>query len=148
MLKHDMEKVLTVDQLSHADPWNRIDFREYYRHTREGDSFVAEVSDDILGFVMAVHDGTSSEIIRLAVHPKHRRRGLGRLLVNTIGQTVGQDVSLEYFCEEANTTAQLFLARCGFLCANRLSFGEHTSYLFRRGWRFNLAPDLNYRMTC
>jgi ribosomal protein S18 acetylase RimI-like enzyme len=43
--------------------------------------FVAEVEDRLVGSVIATFDGWRGNIYRLAVHPGHRRRGIGRALV-------------------------------------------------------------------
>ncbi len=42
---------------------------------------LALASDRIVGSVIASFDGWRGNIYRLAVHPGHRRRGIGRLLV-------------------------------------------------------------------
>lgn len=41
---------------------------------------VAEVGGEVVGTLMAAWDGWRGNLYRLAVHPGHRRRGLGRAL--------------------------------------------------------------------
>jgi ribosomal protein S18 acetylase RimI-like enzyme len=42
---------------------------------------VAEVGDRLVGSLIAAWDGWRGNMYRLAVHPDHRRRGIGRALV-------------------------------------------------------------------
>lgn len=42
---------------------------------------VATIDDQVVGTVIAGWDGWRAHLYRLAVHPDHRRRGIGRLLL-------------------------------------------------------------------
>ncbi|MDA8384118.1 MAG: GNAT family N-acetyltransferase [Betaproteobacteria bacterium] len=52
-----------------------------YLTRNPGLSLVAEIEAEIVGCVMAGHDGRRGFLYHLAVMPAHRRRGLGRALV-------------------------------------------------------------------
>ena len=41
-------------------------------------------NDDLIGAVLGTHDGRKGWINRLAVHPDHRGRGIGRALVEAV----------------------------------------------------------------
>lgn len=54
-----------------------------YLQRNPGLSFVAEVDGDIVGGLMAGHDGRRGYLQHLLVHPDHRRRGIATSLVQT-----------------------------------------------------------------
>jgi len=45
---------------------------------------VAESGGEVVGVVMGTYDGRRGWILRLAVHPEHRRRGIARALVDDL----------------------------------------------------------------
>jgi putative acetyltransferase len=64
--------------LSGADSRDCI---ETYLQRNPGMSFVACSQDKIIGAILAGHDGRRGYIHHLAVHPRYRRLGIGRILV-------------------------------------------------------------------
>ena len=65
--------------LSDAD--SRESINKYFDRN-PGMSFVASFSGEIIGVILAGHDGRRGYIHHLAVHPDYRRRGLARRLVD------------------------------------------------------------------
>jgi len=65
--------------LSGADARESI---QSYVARNPGMSFVATADGSVVAAVLAGHDGRRGYIHHLAVHPSHRRRGLGRQLVD------------------------------------------------------------------
>lgn len=53
-----------------------------YLGRNPGMSFIAEKDNELVGAVLAGHDGRRGYIHHLAVLPKKRRKGIGRLLVS------------------------------------------------------------------
>ncbi|MFC1839611.1 GNAT family N-acetyltransferase [Thermodesulfobacteriota bacterium] len=45
-------------------------------------SFIAELNNELIGAVLAGHDGRRGYVHHLAVSPDYRRQGIGRLLVD------------------------------------------------------------------
>jgi len=64
--------------LSEADSREGI---KSYLERNPGMSFVATIDGAVVGALLAGHDGRRGYIHHLGVHPDHRRKGLGRLLV-------------------------------------------------------------------
>jgi ribosomal protein S18 acetylase RimI-like enzyme len=55
--------------------------------------FIAEVDSEIAGFAHAIVDGAEGVVLRLYVHPDHRREGVGRGLFEHVREKlVGYDV--------------------------------------------------------
>src|SRR5690606_10355619 len=74
------------------DPLWRVDqLREYLSETMPGERRVAWLADDkegrIIGYINILLLGDTG-IVELAVHPSHRRRGIGRRLLATAAQRV------------------------------------------------------------
>lgn len=66
--------------LSDADSRENI---ERYLDANPGMSFVAVTDGGIVGTLLAGHDGRRGYLYHLAVHPRYRRRGIGRRLVDS-----------------------------------------------------------------
>jgi ribosomal protein S18 acetylase RimI-like enzyme len=55
---------------------------QIYLDRNPGMSFIAEIDNELVGAVLAGHDGRRGYIHHLAVSPERHRQGIGRLLVN------------------------------------------------------------------
>ena len=65
--------------LSSADEPERI---EVYLARNLGMSFIARDGEKVIGAVLCGHDGRRGYIHHMAVHPDHRRQGIGQQLVD------------------------------------------------------------------
>ena len=87
----------------------RWDPREYLQH----DCTVALCGDELAGFAVARTVGAGErEILNLAVHPKHRRRGIGRALFENLRASLKGTIFLEV--RESNHAARHFYESLGF----------------------------------
>jgi ribosomal protein S18 acetylase RimI-like enzyme len=85
MTPADYDAVLALWQASEGIGLNESDTREAiaaYLVRNPGLSFVAETEGKIAGAVLCGHDGRRGYLHHLAVASPHRRRGLGRTLVD------------------------------------------------------------------
>lgn len=67
-----------------------------------------------------VYDRDSDEkqitILNIVVHPDHRRKGLGKLLIKNVLARLNADVpEAMFYVRESNLGGHLFLKNCGFL---------------------------------
>ena len=96
------------------------DSREAIARQMEGGTSIflgAEQDGKLVAAVLGTHDGRKGWINRLAVHPTHRRRGIGRALVYAVearlhGMRIGIIGSL---IEDWNEDSMAFFARLGYL---------------------------------
>lgn len=117
MIRRDMEEVLAIERASFADPWTEEDFRKCLL-VRDVVGVVVELDGPghpVLAYVVYQLHPARIEVLNLAVHPEHRRAGIGRMLVGRLRQKLhaqrrrllGVDV------EERNLSAHLFCRACG-----------------------------------
>ena len=79
--QEDLAKVLEIEKLSFADPWNN-DFLEKVSK----DIFLVSGEQEVHGFIIAgcCHRNISATILKVAVHPEHRRQGVATNLLNQL----------------------------------------------------------------
>ena len=89
---------------------------ERYLNRNPDTCFVAEEEGEILGVILAGHDGRRGYIYHTAVHPGHRRRGIGAGLVESAMEALKQNgiskVALVAFA--GNEAGNAFWERMGF----------------------------------
>ena len=79
--QEDLAKVLEIEKLSFADPWNN-DFLEKVSK----DIFLVSGEQEVNGFIIAgcCYRNISATILKVAVHPEHRRQGVATNLLNQL----------------------------------------------------------------
>ena len=76
--KSDLEQVLEIEKLTLSDPWGYYNFQAALE-----DIFLVFAEQEISGFLVAVccHREIRGAIVKLAVHPEHRRQGIATQLL-------------------------------------------------------------------
>lgn len=76
--KNDLEQVLEIEKLTLSDPWGYSNFQAALE-----DIFLVFAEQEISGFLVAVccHRDVRGAIVKLAVHPEHRRQGIATQLL-------------------------------------------------------------------
>ncbi|QAA77344.1 MAG: hypothetical protein BIP78_1578 [Candidatus Bipolaricaulis sibiricus] len=96
------------------------DSREAIARQMEGGTAIylgAEQDGQLIGAVLGTHDGRKGWINRLAVHPAHRRRGIGRALVGAVEERLhGMGIEIiAALIEDWNEDSMAFFARLGYV---------------------------------
>jgi len=94
MMINDYEEVLALWQASEGVGLSDADSEESiacYLERNPGLSFVARDGEHLVGAVLCGHDGRRGYIHHLAVSESHRRRGLGRALIEQCLSALRQD---------------------------------------------------------
>jgi ribosomal-protein-alanine N-acetyltransferase len=102
----DLEAIERLQQASpSAAQWQAADYLPYRL-------LVAEEEGRVIGFLVSRDGPDDTEILNLAVDPGMRRKGVARLLVDTVINIVARDVFLEV--RKSNLGAIAFYEKYGF----------------------------------
>lgn len=77
----DLDEIVAIEQVSFPTPWPRKVFELELKSPRSYKR-VSKINGTVVGYIVAwrIHDEV--HILNLAVHPQHRRKGIGRGLLN------------------------------------------------------------------
>jgi ribosomal-protein-alanine N-acetyltransferase len=77
---HDLDEIIAIEQISFPTPWPR---QVFVMELNSSSSYkrVSKINGRVVGYIVAwkIHDEV--HILNLAVHPEHRRKGIGRGLI-------------------------------------------------------------------
>lgn len=92
----------------------------------DGLFFVALIANQVIGTIMAGHDGHRGWIYSAAVHPEHRKRGAGSLLMSQAERALTgrgcMKINLQIVA--GNESVAAFYASPGYAVEQRLSMGK------------------------
>jgi len=116
LIRRDLPEAVAIDAAGFGPrAWGEEDFLACLRH-RACIGSAAEVGGRVVAF--CVHELRERELglLRLAVHPRWRRRGVGGLVVAWLARKLSahRRTSIECLVPERMLEAQLFLRACGF----------------------------------
>ena len=79
--ENDIDKVLEIEALSFLQPWDHHIFK-----LALDDIFLVFDEPDISGYIIAVccSKNIRATIMKMAVHPEHRRKGIATALLNRV----------------------------------------------------------------
>ena len=111
----DVPALARIERRCFSDPWSERGILESIQ-SETTIALVAENTEGELGYLMARLSGEEGEILNLAVLPGHRRRGLGRqLLEQGLALLVGRGVREAYLeVRESNRAARDLYLGFGF----------------------------------
>jgi ribosomal protein S18 acetylase RimI-like enzyme len=130
LIQPDLDKVLAIEE-SLAEPWTEEDFRSFSQH-RNSIGMVIEVDEQVLGYMAYELLPRRLELIRLAIHPRARRQGLGRQLLARLENKLvsHQRSSIGINVSEWDTPTHLWLKACGFEAIRVIPGPKEDSYRF------------------
>lgn len=117
MIRRDMPEVLQIEQDSHDYPWMEEDFLHCLRQ-RNCIGMVAEIGEQVVGFMIYELHKVRLHILNFAVHPGQRRHRVGTQMVQKLISKLSSHrrncITLEI--RETSLESQLFFRTVGF-CA-------------------------------
>lgn len=116
MIRRDLPEAMAIEHSSQTHPWLENDFLVMLRQRRTI-GMVCEHDSRVLGYIVYTCHRKQVLIDNLAVHPDHRREGVGRVMVGRlIGKLECQRRNqIMVNVRESDLATQLFLQRLGFL---------------------------------
>ena len=111
----ELEKISHIDSLSFYNHCNRKCLENILRN-KKAFAVVALKEEEIVGYILYYVKNNKYIIVRMAVHPEHRRQGCGKLLIEKIGSKLSLlTKNIEIVVKETNIQAQLFLKSMNFV---------------------------------
>lgn len=113
--ENEVPQIAQIEKLCFSDPWTEEQIAS--QRTGENHVFLAAVeAGETLGYISLMHVLDEGYIGNVAVAPEHRRRGLGRELVEAMTARARQ-LELAFLTlevREGNLPARSLYARCGY----------------------------------
>jgi [ribosomal protein S18]-alanine N-acetyltransferase len=132
MRVEDLDEVLEIERASFSMPWSRGAFMYEIERNRVARCWVVREEGGVVGYLCLWEVADELHITNVAVHPAHRRRGLGRMLLAHVLQDAGRRslslVGLEV--RPTNTEARALYESFGFRVVGR-----------RRGYYYDTGED-------
>jgi [ribosomal protein S18]-alanine N-acetyltransferase len=116
ILSSDLESIMAIERASFAYPWSQRFFLQELRVSCAR-STLAMIDDYPAGYIIYWLLPGEVDIHNLAVHPSHRRQGLGRLLLQAVIDEARREgrqrITLEV--RKSNESAQRLYQSTGFV---------------------------------
>ena len=117
----DIPAVVDLDQRSFSLPWPERSFRFELTDNPASRCWVAELDGKLVGMIVVWLIADEAHVATVAIHPDHRRQGIGkRLLAYSLRQMM-QDGARSSFLEvrESNIAAQEMYRKFGYEVTGR-----------------------------
>lgn len=121
MIRRDMPEVLEIERQSFEFAWTEEDFLCCLRQ-RNCIGMVADNDGQIVGFMIYELLKSELHILNFAVHPNHRRQGVGTAMIDKLISKLSQQRRRSFYLEvrETNLAAQIFFRSRGLLAVDVL----------------------------
>lgn len=115
MREADLERVLQIEHESYSTPWPESSFRGLLRRS-DATLLVADTNATVAGYAVSWAVLDQGELGNIAVAPEYRRRGIARVLIETVIDDMKDRGVRELFLEVrvSNVPAQTLYDQYGF----------------------------------
>jgi ribosomal-protein-alanine N-acetyltransferase len=121
MVRRDMPEVTSIESQCYHDPWSEGEFIDILRK-RSVIGMVAEAREKngdntkIVGYMVYELYKHRIDLLNLAVHPSHRKQGVGRAMVQKLKHKLSPTRRkwITAYAAEHNLNGQLFFRALGF----------------------------------
>lgn len=116
MIHVDRPAVVEIERYNLETKFKEAHIKELLKDNRIG--MIAEVDKKVVGHIFYELYKDHFHILSLAVHPDHRRQGVGRAIIEKMKKklsgTKRERISIDL--RESNLSGQIFLREMGFKC--------------------------------
>ena len=111
----NIDEIAEIDRLSFSEPW----VKQFFLKSSEDENylfFIEKECGNIAGFVMVLKLAGDCEIVRIAVLPEYRRKGIAEKLVEKVAKYGSGENMENIFLEvrAGNSSARALYLKCGF----------------------------------
>jgi len=115
LIRQDFPEVLAIEEASFPDPWTEGNFLEALRQ-RMVIAMVAEEGATVVGYILYELRRRSIKLLNMAVHPRYRRRQVGKQILDRIKlKLTAKRRAIRFEIRETNLPGLLFFKSCGFM---------------------------------
>ena len=133
MMRRDMKDIVNIESLSFERPWCEEDFFKQLNR-RNCIGMVCENNLDLVGFMIYELHADRLKILNFAVHPDHRRKGFGLVMMNRMMGKLSHELrrTIAVTVRETNLDFQLFLRELCFMAikVHRGFYEDCDGYVF------------------
>jgi ribosomal protein S18 acetylase RimI-like enzyme len=126
MIRRDTPSILEMDSITED---------ELIKHLRARNSIgkVAMLDGEVVGYMLYAYRKQQLRLLRLVVHPSHRRKGIGRQLIERLQTKLNPErlIKILSAVDETNLGGQLFLKAMGFRAVKIEYRSEGAFYVMR-----------------
>jgi len=115
-LRRDIASVAAIERLAFSDPWPAASFADYLTGVYSTFLIATTRAGDMVGYAIARGAAGQGEVLNLAIHPDHRRRGAGGAILDALLAAV-EDAGMHELTLEvraSNTAARALYGGRGF----------------------------------
>jgi ribosomal-protein-alanine N-acetyltransferase len=115
MAVQEVAELERIDRESFPTPWPEAEFRRFIERD-DAVAIAARSGERSVGYGVMLFEWDSAHVLKLVVDAPHRRRGIGRTLLDSLVKTASDSGAEKIVLEvrETNLAAQLFYRACGF----------------------------------
>lgn len=152
LVQRDLDDVARMDQDGFGQAaWGRHDYEKVLA-LRNAIGYVAERGDTVVGaMAYELHSGMI-ELLRLVVHPRYRRRSVGRQMLDKLKSKLSNHRRQRIVCHvsERNVGACYWLSANGFAAVrvSRKHFGGVDDGIFFEHWHHDDTDELPDAIIC
>lgn len=144
MTLDDLDEVLSIETLSYPTPWSRRAFESELTGNAYAKYFVARKGRSVVGYIGMWVILEEAHITNVAVHPEHRRQGIGEKLMTYCFDQARKMGATRMTLEVrvSNITAQNLYRKLGFEAKGiRKGYYSDTNEDAIIMWKYNLGPE-------
>jgi ribosomal-protein-alanine N-acetyltransferase len=112
-----IDAIMDIETLCFSIPWSRKSFEDEITNNKFAIYYCAVDDGQVCGYAGMWRIFDEGHITNIAVHPKYRNKGIGRLLLNHLEQTaIAADIcKLTLEVRVSNTAARTLYDKAGFV---------------------------------
>lgn len=140
----DIDDVLAIEAVSYPTPWSRNAFTSEIVHNSYAHYYAARHDGKLVGYVGMWIILNESHITNIAVHPAQRRKGIGRMLLETMFEKAEEFGASRMTLEVrvSNKGAQTLYKKLGFVERGlRKGYYTDTNEDAIIMWKDDIGPD-------
>ena len=107
MQSSDVERIISIEQVSHSHPWNEKNFQSSIASGHQ--CWLLEKQHIIVAYAITSTAADEAELLNITVAPDYQRQGLGSLLLNTLSDVFESSIHTLFLEVRVSNSAAIAL---------------------------------------